>query len=285
MHYTWLIFAFAVSTSAFAQNSSYHCFISAKDGAVEELWVEADSVKAAKGAAEQNLGKRAVKNTASCQLEDTKPATNPNTKSSANPSDEIPKLNPQLRQIPDWIKTVENTSIQNCDRCLNPEYASIAGAATYRCVFVSGKLAGQAWETGGGDTGEFQLVLHPGTPKVWRVFLHGHRGEKTALIAQFDPQGELVWSRSARSRVYESFVDKTNRRPDKVPASECKTTLFMAAREEPPPYRGISSTPMAAQGAAPTSQQPESPSSTPGSKPVDEVAKKAGDLLKKILKP
>lgn len=197
------------------------------------------------------------------------------------------KLNPQLSKIPDWLKTIDtrrNDPIRDCDRCLNVQFPP--GSTVYRCAFVSGKFGGEAWEKGGGDHGEFQLLLHPGTPKVWRVFTDGFASsetEKPALIAEFDLQGSMVWRRSARSKVLETGSSVRGIPPGWVPATEClpkgSTGRIMKGTDEPPPYRtGATNKAVTQPDAVPPTANPVGDAAKVG----DAVKSAVGNLLKAL---
>lgn len=133
---------------------------------------------------------------------------------------EIVAMNPQLSQIPDWPKQSSNTGSvglpEDCNRCARQD--SVAnmqrqGETAYRCLMYEGTFGGKAWESGGGETKQFTLQLHPNSPKVWRVFPNG--GYQTIaeknLIAEFDLNGKMTFSKSARSpRVSEPKGEQSN---------------------------------------------------------------------------
>jgi len=88
---------------------------------------------------------------------------------------------------------------------------------------LQGQWGGAAWQSGGGEHGNFLLQLFPESPKVWRVFKADHTlsaggEEKAHLVAEFDPQGRLLSSRSARAKPLPLLRQGTL---GSIPASDC----------------------------------------------------------------
>ena len=131
---------------------------------------------------------------------------------------EIVAKNPQLSKIPDWPPLSSNTGAvgvpEDCNKCARQYQLSSMrelGWNPYRCVFYEGKFGGEAWEPGAGEMAHFTLQLHPNSPNVWRVFpLGGYVNEgKLNLIAEFDVNGKMIFSKSARSTILSEPKDNS----------------------------------------------------------------------------
>ena len=109
--------------------------------------------------------------------------------------------NPQLSKIPDWPKGTGVGEPSDCNKDAKQDSLDNMrkrGETAYRCLPFEGTFGGQPWESGSGGSGLFELQLHPNSPTVWRVFKRDQT-HLIALVAEFDANGKLLSSQSARS--------------------------------------------------------------------------------------
>ena len=169
-------------------DDAYQCYVSTKDAGVQTVVVQAASQDAAKIAALQQFGARAFGMIGvTCQP--------------GGGGQLILSKNPQLSKIPDWPQGTGVGEPTDCDKDAMQktlDYMRKAGETAFRCVVFQGKFGGQAWESGSGEVGLYQLQLHPNSPIVWRVYKRDEI-HLISLIAEFDASGKLVSSQSARS--------------------------------------------------------------------------------------
>ena len=278
-----------LSQVAFAQQGSWQCFVLTNQNSVERVTVQAASLEAAKMAAKESVGSRAYLgvNGQTCNPPIKQAQATGADQGRVSGADQIIQLNPQLRTIPDWMtKDIKTYSVTDCDRCA--EQADLAylrqrKQQAFRCVDVQGKWGGEAWQSGGGEYGHFLLQLYPESPKVWRVFIAGQMGgrEKAYLVAEFDPQGKVLSSRSARAGPL-PMVD--TRTPGSIPASDCGThanqgIMRASAGKVPASPSGMDSKP-SDQTAGPTSNTTTGEASPPAD-PAADLTKALRNLFKK----
>lgn len=204
--------------------------------------------------------------------------------------DEILARNPQLSKIPDWPKRSSNTGSVSvpidCNKCAlgsSLDNMRRAGDTPYRCVNYEGQWGGNAWESGSGNYGRFELQLHPNSPIVWRVFLGGgYSGDASSkLIAEFDPSGRMIFSKSARSPIPPQSRSQDSSSTDCPRGRPYHPVSGPAGALGTPPVHPGEAAPQ--RGNQTDNSVPSSPIVNPNPNPVDDVIKKGvGDLLRKL---
>lgn len=218
-----------LSQGALAQQGSWECFVLTTQNTIERVTVQAATLEAAKMAAMKSVGSKAYLgvNGQSCNPPTMQAQASGADQAQASGADQIIQQNPQLKSIPDWMTNeIKTFGVTDCDRCAyraNLGDLQARKQQAFRCVDVQGKWGGEAWQSGGGARGHFLLQLYPESPVVWRVFIadsfffsNGH--EKAYLVAEFDPQGKLRSSRSARAQPLALVRSGT---PGSTPSTDC----------------------------------------------------------------
>ncbi|MDP1651562.1 MAG: hypothetical protein Q8L56_02455 [Rhodocyclaceae bacterium] len=116
-----------------------------------------------------------------------------------NEVNEIIRQNPQLSTVAELPKGTTYTEGDKC-RHFNermPGTKGVLNGVTFNHVCISGNStsAAKSWERDYGKSRFFLLVLHPETPRVWRVYETPTAKSDPIPIIEFDRNGQKVgWS-------------------------------------------------------------------------------------------